>query len=125
MINSEVYRKISSESAQANSRIINVDSGRSVYSLMDQARRKAVKALAGYKFIMFGYWAAIWVHYAKECSPKPASPFREIVQLAKRLDSGRTTPPANKLSGEDPGRRNDNASDPGRRDDNVPQTGGE
>ena len=32
---------------------------------LQEAEEKAWKALAGYKFQMFGYWAAIWGKIAK------------------------------------------------------------
>lgn len=32
----------------------------------DDARRKALRNLARYKFSNFGYWAAIFVHLARE-----------------------------------------------------------
>lgn len=45
---------------------------------------KALKALAGYKFIMFGYWAALWVHWRPYAGSEP-SPFRPLVHMARRL----------------------------------------
>lgn len=49
----------------------------------DEAERKAFEALAGYKFQMFGYWAAIWVHMNRlRAKPKP-SPFAATVRLAR------------------------------------------
>lgn len=51
---------------------------------MDEAEHKAWKSLAGYKFQMFGYWAAIWVHLNRVGGFGRANPFREAVDLAKR-----------------------------------------
>lgn len=49
----------------------------------EEAKRKAMKALAGYKFQMFGYWAAIWVHMNRLCKTKQASPFKAMVHAAR------------------------------------------
>jgi hypothetical protein len=49
------------------------------------AEVKALKALAGYKFYMFGYWAAAWVKY-NQLMPKDqklANPFKDAVLLAR------------------------------------------
>lgn len=54
-----------------------------------EAEEKAWKALGGYKFLMFGYWAACWVHanrMAKAARPAAAkaSPFADLVKEARR-----------------------------------------
>lgn len=50
---------------------------------MDQAEEKAWKALAGYKFWMFGYHAAQWIMLNRILgSPRP-NPFKDAVKLAK------------------------------------------
>jgi len=46
------------------------------------AEENAWKALAGYKFWMFGYWAATWVK-ANKILGRP-NPFRELVQIARQ-----------------------------------------
>lgn len=51
----------------------------------DVARDKAIGALAGYKFMMFGYWAAVWVHLNRLAPTKQPSPFRELVHAARRI----------------------------------------
>ena len=48
---------------------------------MEEAKIKALKALAGYKFIMFGYHAAIWVTLNKISGLKLPSPFAGIVDM--------------------------------------------
>jgi hypothetical protein len=48
----------------------------------DKAKKNAFKSLAKYKFIMFGYWAAIWVHLNAISDKKEANPFKQLVQLA-------------------------------------------
>jgi DNA-binding CsgD family transcriptional regulator len=55
----------------------------SIEDLLEQVERNAWKALAGYKFIMFGYWAAIWVYHNKISPRRHSNPFKEIVDLAK------------------------------------------
>ena len=55
-----------------------------IHRLMDEARRKAYAALSGYKFFMFGYWAAAWVKYNRLLQSPDPSPFRELVLLARR-----------------------------------------
>ncbi len=47
------------------------------------AEVNAWKALAGYKFQMFGYWCGIWVHLNKICRFSQPNPWREAVQKAK------------------------------------------
>lgn len=48
------------------------------------AELKALKALAGYKFIMFGYHAAQWVLLNRVAGGRLRNPFRFIVQEARR-----------------------------------------
>jgi len=47
------------------------------------AKRKALESLAKYKFQMFGYWAAIWVHLNKISREKEPNPFGKFVKLAR------------------------------------------
>jgi len=48
------------------------------------AEAKAWDALARYKFQMFGYWAAIWVHLNRLCMERQANPFRSLVTFARK-----------------------------------------
>jgi hypothetical protein len=50
---------------------------------MEEAERKAWDSLRRYKFQMFGYWAAIWVHLNRVGGFRAPNPFREIVKSAK------------------------------------------
>ena len=52
---------------------------------LHEAEVKAIKALAGYKFAMFGYWAGIWVHLNRIEGKKRPSPFKFLVQAAREL----------------------------------------
>ncbi|KKN62612.1 hypothetical protein LCGC14_0510230 [marine sediment metagenome] len=49
---------------------------------LNEAEKKAWKSLARYKFQMFGYWAAIWVHLNRIGHFKRPNPFRNLVILA-------------------------------------------
>ena len=53
-----------------------------------EAYQKAMDSLARYKFIMFGYWAAIWVHLNKLDPRKEVNPFKELVDIAKSRKGG-------------------------------------
>lgn len=55
---------------------------------LDVAEIKAIDALARYKFQMFGYWAAIWVHLNRVGGFKRPSPFKSLVNQAKQIKSG-------------------------------------
>jgi hypothetical protein len=46
---------------------------------LQQAERKAWDSLSRYKFQMFGYWAAIWVHLNRISGARLANPFAELV----------------------------------------------
>ncbi len=48
-----------------------------------EAERKAWNALGRYKFQMFGYWAAIWVHLNRLGKFKRANPWKKIVREAR------------------------------------------
>lgn len=49
-----------------------------------EAEVKAWEALAKYKFIMFGYQAAIWVHLNRLTGIKRPNPFKHLVGVAKK-----------------------------------------
>jgi hypothetical protein len=50
---------------------------------IDEAERNAWDALSRYKFQMFGYWAAIWVHLNRLSGEKRLSPFGSLVTVAR------------------------------------------
>ena len=50
---------------------------------LTEAETKAWDALARYKFQMFGYWAAIWVHLNKIEGRRRPNPFRRVVDHAR------------------------------------------
>jgi hypothetical protein len=59
---------------------------------LDEAERKAWDSLARYKFQMFGYWAAIFVHLnrllADVCNTKPRpNPWAYVVRVAQEKTS--------------------------------------
>lgn len=54
-----------------------------IEAAMDEAERKAIHSLARYKFQMFGYWAAVWVHLNRIGQFQRRNPFRFAVDAAK------------------------------------------
>ena len=52
----------------------------------DDAEVKAWDSLARYKFQMFGYWAAIWVHLNRLCADRQPNPFAGLVRAARQQD---------------------------------------
>lgn len=50
---------------------------------MDIAERKAWEALSRYKFMMFGYWAALWVHFNRVGKFRQPNPFAAVVKYAR------------------------------------------
>lgn len=55
---------------------------------LDEAEAKAWDSLARYKFQMFGYWAAIWVHLNRIGDFRRRSPFKELVATARAKGHG-------------------------------------
>lgn len=56
-----------------------------------EAERKAIDALARYKFTMFGYWAGVWVHLNRLRETPAPNPFKPLVQGARAMiESGAT-----------------------------------
>lgn len=51
---------------------------------LDEAEKKAWDALSRYKFQMFGYWAAIWVHLNRIANANRPNPWTGLVQTARR-----------------------------------------
>lgn len=59
---------------------------------MAEAEEKAWKALAHYKFWMFGYWCGIWVHLRRLSGRRDPNPWRELVEMAReRTGEGKPT----------------------------------
>jgi len=50
---------------------------------LEIAERKAWDSLARYKFQMFGYWAAIWVHLNRLSGAKRKNPWTALVKTAR------------------------------------------
>lgn len=51
---------------------------------LEEAERKAHKNLALYKFMNFGYWAAIWTHLNRVGNFHRRNPFSAYVKLATK-----------------------------------------
>lgn len=54
-------------------------------SQKQEALRKALDSLARYKYMMFGYWAAVWVHLNHMDGNREPSPFRQLVLAAREM----------------------------------------
>ena len=52
---------------------------------LEEAERKAWNSLARYKFQMFGYWAAIWIHLNRVGGFKRPNPWSELVKFARSV----------------------------------------
>jgi len=50
---------------------------------MAEAEHKAWDALCRYKFWMFGYWAAIWIHLNRVSGGGRANPFGDLMRFAR------------------------------------------
>ncbi len=51
---------------------------------LDLAEAKAWDALRRYKFQMFGYWAAVWVHLNRISGAKRPNPWSDLVHFARK-----------------------------------------
>lgn len=56
-----------------------------LHHLKLEAKRKALDSLAHYKFMMFGYHAALWVTLNNMDTEKEHNPFKPLVDNARRL----------------------------------------
>lgn len=61
---------------------------------LDVAEAKAWDSLAKYKFQMFGYWAAIWVHLNRIGGFKRPNPWKELVVTARSHEARTPSTPA-------------------------------
>ena len=61
------------------------DVGVRIKEAKQEALENAIDSLARYKFMMFGYWAAIWVHLNQLDDVKEHNPFRELVEKARGI----------------------------------------
>lgn len=62
---------------------------RSLIAELEQAEAKAWDSLARYKFQMFGYWAAIWVHLNRIGAFGRSNPWRSLVAAARAAGKGK------------------------------------
>lgn len=62
-----------------------IDVAKRVIDERDEAEVNALAALGRYKFVMFGYWAGIWVHLNRLIGDGRANPFRELVVKARAM----------------------------------------
>ncbi len=52
-----------------------------------EAFETAIDSLSRYKFMMFGYWAAIWIYLNQLDDQKEHNPFRELIVMARDIQS--------------------------------------
>jgi hypothetical protein len=50
---------------------------------LEEAERKAWDSLARYKFVMFGYWAGVWVHLNRLLPEARPNPWKCLVDHAR------------------------------------------
>lgn len=50
-----------------------------------EAYDKAIDSLSRYKFMQFGYWAAIWVHLNNIDGDTEPNPFKRLVECARNI----------------------------------------
>ena len=55
---------------------------------LKEAEAKVWDALSRYKFQMFGYWAAIWVHLNRIGGYNLPNPWKDVIQYARVLHKG-------------------------------------
>ncbi len=59
---------------------------------LQEAEMKAIDSLARYKFVMFGYWAGVWVHLNQLLERRRPNPFASLVKAARDLTPGQVAP---------------------------------
>ena len=52
-----------------------------------EAFEQAIDSLSRYKFMMFGYWSAIWVHLNQLDDKKEGNPFRPLIDSARKIQA--------------------------------------
>jgi hypothetical protein len=50
------------------------------------AEAKAWDALSRYKFMMFGYWAGVWVHLNRVGGFKQPNPWKAVVKMSRKRE---------------------------------------
>lgn len=56
-----------------------------------EAFEKAIDSLSRYKFMMFGYWAAIWIHLNQIDIQKEGNPFKDLVKKAREIQANESS----------------------------------
>lgn len=51
---------------------------------LEEAETKAWDSLSRYKFMMFGYWAGVWVHLNRISGQRRSNPWKDLVLRARR-----------------------------------------
>ena len=55
----------------------------SIEEALVEAEGKALDSLSRYKFVMFGYWAGVWVHLNRVEGARRPNPFKFLVKDAR------------------------------------------
>ena len=55
-----------------------------------EAEHQAWTALTRYKFLLFGYWAGMWIHLNRIDGNRRANPWRQLVQQARAHQAGQS-----------------------------------
>ena len=63
-----------------------------VLGQMMEAERKAWESLSGYNFVMFGYWAGVWVHLNRMGGWGFSNPWALLVKEARANMDARESP---------------------------------
>ena len=58
---------------------------RDIKKKKEEALDKAIDNLGRYKFLNFGYWAAIWIHMNQLSGKRDPNPFKSLVLLARKM----------------------------------------
>lgn len=68
------------------------------------AERKAIDSLARYKFMQFGYWAAVWVHLSRLDGQRRVNPFARLVVQARIMRGDRPSDRRDSSDGNEEGK---------------------
>lgn len=66
-----------------------------------EAEKKAWDSLGRYKFMMFGYWAAVWVHLNRIAGVRRPNPWKSLVLMArnKKTQGQKSTSSSGEIKG--------------------------
>ncbi|TDI14693.1 MAG: hypothetical protein E2P05_09175 [Acidobacteria bacterium] len=68
---------------------VNMDLEAEIERKKERAKIKAITNLGRYKFMNFGYWAAVWIHLNQLSLKKDPNPFKDFVDHARYLTNNK------------------------------------